>query len=164
MTETATKIVAPKNEAELRALTAIKTTEAATSYANFMNDCLENAEGYTPITPEQAWTVIYAHRVWQSSETRAAEKEALKAAGAEEAEAKKAAREEAKAKKEQEREEKRVAAAAKKADREAKQAAKATKDLVDELDDDDLDIEDEEVVVEAPKKRRRPVGVSAATI
>lgn len=155
----ATKIVAPKNEAELRALTAIKSTEASTSYANFMNDCLANAEGYTPITPEQAWTVIYAHRVWQSSETRAQEKLALKEQGAEAIEAKKAAREQLAAQRAEERAEKKAQAEARKAAKAAEKAAKAEAGEID----DDLETDGDEVV-EAPKRRRRPVGVSASEI
>ena len=170
-TETAAKaesnrITAPKTVEELNALTELKTTEAATSYANFMNKHLGHIDGWVPLTPEQAWTVIYVHRVWQSSEERLAEKEALKVAAAAELEAGREAREAAKAKREAdkiakaaEREEKKAAAEklkAEKAELKAqKDAEKAAKKAAGEDSDADLDSVEAEGTGEIKTTRRR---------
>lgn len=144
------RIVAPKTVADLDAMTGIKSTEASESYANFMNRHLGHLEGWQNITPEQAWTLIYIHRVWQSSDERAAEKatlveakEAERARKAEEKEAKKLEREAEKARKAEERKRKAEEKAAKK-------AAEAVSD--DDLDSVDAEGEGE---IKAPKRRRR---------
>lgn len=142
------RVVAPKTVAELDALTEIKTTEAATSYANFMNRHLGHIEGWVDLTPEQAWTVIYAHRVWQSSEERAAEKAAL----VEAKEAEKAQRAEERAAKKAERE---AEKARKDAEKERKAAERAAKKAAEGDASDDLDSVDAEGTDEIPTRRRR---------
>ncbi|UVK63859.1 hypothetical protein SEA_LILYPAD_55 [Gordonia phage LilyPad] len=139
------RVVAPRNVEELAALPAVKATEASTSFANFMNKHLANAEGYTPITPEQAWTLIYTHRVWQGSDERAAEKEALKSAKEGEKEAKRQEREAKKAERER-------IAAEKKAEKERKAAEKAAKEAEAGEDLEAADTEGEGEI--APRKRK----------
>lgn len=142
--------MAPKNKAEFEAYTQedVKPTEAHISLANFLT-----ANGPVEVSPEQAWTFIMGHRIWQGSEERAVEKEALRNSRSVESEEKKAAREAAKLEKEADK-------ARKAEEREAKKAAKAAKKA-----EDDSDLEDEEGLneetAEAPKKRRRRKAVSA---
>lgn len=159
------RVVAPKTVAEMDALPAVKATEASISFANFMNKHLANAEGYEPITPEQAWCLIYTHRVWQGSDEREAEKVALKNMKSEdkerraaEREAKKEAAEAARLEKERKKKERAAEAEAAKKAKEAQAA------------DNDSDLEGAEgEPSEAPKRRRPPAkpvqaGVSAAAI
>ncbi len=155
------KTTLPKTVEDLEAITVIPTTEATRSFAGFMNRHVK-AENFEGITEEQAWLVIGAHRVWQSSDERAEEKDALKKANEEEREAKAAARAEAKAERE-------AKAAEKKAEQERKAAEKAAKEAAEADSDSDLDDEapaegDGEIPT---RKRRRPrpsTGESADSI
>ena len=138
-------IIAPKTVSDLAKMSGLKTTEASESFANFMNKHLSHIEGYEPISPAQAWTLLYTHRVWQGSEERLAEKEALVAGKAEE-----------KARKAEE-------AAARKAEKEAEKARKAEEKAIRDAakaakkaaEGDDLDSVDEEGTDEIKPKRRR---------
>lgn len=122
----------PKTIADIQAVTHVPTTEATKSFGDFVNKYLTNADNFTPLTPEQAWAVIGCHRVWQQSDERKAEKEALLAAGLEEAEAKKAAAAEKKAARDAEN-------ARKAAEKERKAAEKAAKEAADGDATDDLE-------------------------
>lgn len=155
MAETDTKAAMPHSVEELEAITHIPTTEGTTSFGNFMNRHIK-ADNFTELTPEQAWCVIAAHRVWQSSDERKAEKEALKAAKAQEDEAKRVAREEAKAEREQKAAEKKAETERKKAEREAKKAAEADSDedldAIDEVGGEGTD----EIPAKTTRRRRKP--------
>lgn len=136
----------PKSIADIQAITHVPTTEATKSFGAFVNKYLVNADNFTPVTEEQAWAVIGIHRVWQQSEERKLEKEALVAAGAAEAEAKKKAAAEKKAEREAE-------AARKAAEKDRKAAEKAAKEAADGSGVDALESLDsitEEVVEELP--------------
>lgn len=154
------KVVAPHSLEELKALPAVKSTEASASFANYVNEGLKRedgtyAEGFTPLTAEQAWTLLYVHRLWQSSPERAKEKEALKAAKAEDAEKRKAEREAKAAEKKAEAERKAEEKKAKAAEKAAKEAG------------DDSDLEGEAAPAAAPKRRRpapAKAGEAAGTI
>lgn len=154
-----TRIVAPKNVEELDAMTAIKSTEASKSYADFMNRHLGHLEGWVEMTPEQAWTLIYIHRVWQGSEERLAEKNALVEAKA----AEKAQKAEEREAKKQEREAEKARKAEEKAKRDAEKAAKKAAEADS---DDDLDSVDEEgtgeIKATGRKRRKRPAAEAPA--
>lgn len=153
--EGTTKVVAPKTVAELEALTELKSTEASKSFAKFLNTHI-NVEGFE-IGEEQAWTVLYSHRVWQQSEERKQEI----AAGKEAAEAEKAKRAEEREKK---AEEKKAEAARKAAEKKKKEEAKEAAEADSDEDLDDVDTEGEGSITEsaAPKKKRTPrAGKSA---
>lgn len=145
----------PKSIADIQAITHVPTTEATKSFGAFVNKYLTNADNFTPVTEEQAWAVIGIHRVWQQSDERKAEKEALVAAGLQEAEAKKAAAAEKKALKEAEAKAKAEAKARKDAEKAAKAAAEG--EGVDALES--LDTITEEVVEELPGDGEAVEGV-----
>lgn len=153
------KTVAPKSVDDLATMKAVKSTEASESYANFMNKHLAHVEGYEPITAEQAWTLIYIHRVWQGSEERAAEKAAVVEAKA----AEKAQKAEEREAKKQEREAERARKAEEKAKRDAEKAAKKAAEADS---DDDLDSVDEEgtgeIKTTGRKRRKRPAAEAPA--
>ena len=162
---TSTRITAPKTIEDLQALTELKTTEAATSYANFMNKYLGHIEGFH-LTPEQAWTVIYGHRVWQQSDERKTEIAELKGAkaaafeaGREEREAAKAKRAEELEAKKAEREQKKIEREAEKArkaeEKAARDAEKAAKKAAEGDSDSDLDSVEAEGTGEIKTTRRR---------
>lgn len=144
--------MAPKNTAELKALTAedVQPTEAHVSLANYLTE-----NGPVEVTPEQAWAFIMGHRPWQSGPERAAEKEALKVEKAKADEAKKVEIEEKRKQREAEKAEK---DAAKKAAAEKRAADKAAKEAAGESVSDDSDLDDADEGDEAPvkKTRRRP--------
>lgn len=152
MAEETTRVVAPKTVADLEALTELKSTEASASYAKFLNTHV-NVEGFE-ISEDQAWCVLYAHRVWQQSDERKAEI----AAGKEEAEKaaaeKKAKAEERKAEKAKEAEEKAAAKAKKEAEKAAKDAAEADSDA--DLDSVGTEGEGDIVAPVTGTKRRTP--------
>lgn len=161
----------PKTIADVQAITHVPTTEATRSFAAFINRYLTNADNFEGISEEQAWTVIGVHRVWQQSDERKAEIEALKASKAEEAEAKRKAREEAKA----ERERKAAAKAEEKARKEAEKAAKAAAEGGDDSDLESLEdvvadetaegaetVEGDGEITEAKPRKRRARGSVAA--
>lgn len=153
------RVVAPKTSEDMRNMTSIKTTEAATSFANFMNSNLGHIEGWVPITPEQAWTLIYTHRVWQGSPERAAEKEALKLQ-------KSAENEERAKRREEKRLEREALAKEKKAEKERKAAEKAAKEVADGEDLEAADTAETDGEI-APRKRKprtkKPAADAAAT-
>lgn len=156
------RVTAPKTVADMEALTELKTTEASTSFCNFLNKHI-NVPGFE-INEQQAWTVLYGHRVWQQSDERKAEI----AAGKEAKEAEKAKRALEREAKKAENEKK---AAEKKAEKERKEAEKKAKEAADADSDDDLDSADAETSepasgegeIAAPaKKARRPRGGKSA--
>jgi DNA-directed RNA polymerase delta subunit len=147
----------PKTIEEIQAITHVPTTEATESFGNFVNKYLTNADNFTPLTAEQAWAVIGCHRVWQSSDERKAEKDALKETRAVESEEKKAERLAKKAEREADKERK----AALKAEKDAAKKAKDA-DSDEDLDEDD-DEEGLETEAEEKPKRRRRAPVAAAT-
>lgn len=153
----------PKTTADVDAVRHIPTTEATTSFANYMNKHLANADNFTPLTPEQGWAVVGCHRAWQQSEERAAEKEELKKAAAAADEARKEAAEKKKAEKKAEAERKAAEKKRKADEKAAKEAAEADNDS--DLDDDAGEtVEGEGEIVTAPKKsraRRPRTGASA---
>lgn len=170
MTETQTteatatkKATLPKSIEDIQAITHVPTTEATESFANFVNKYLTNADNFTPLTPEQAWTVIGIHRVWQSSEERKAEIAAQKEAKEAEKAEKARIREEKAAEREAEK-------ARKEAEKERKAAEKAAKAAAEADDDSDLEsledvvadetVEGEGEISEARPRKRRPRGVS----
>jgi len=149
--------MAPSNKEQLQALTAeeVNPTEAHISLAKFLTE-----NGPIEITADQACMFILGHRIWQSSDERKEEKEALKGSRAEEAEQKRALAEAARAAKKAEAE-KRAA------EREVKKTQKAAKDAdsdddlaeaTDEESLEDTDGETSEPVEEAKPKRRRRVA------
>jgi Skp family chaperone for outer membrane proteins len=148
--------MAPSTKDQLQALTAedIMPTEAHASLANFLTE-----NGPVEVTADQAWAFIMGHRIWQSSDERKQEKEALKGSKAEEAEAKRIEREAARA-------EKKAAAEVAAIDREAKKAAKAAKaadsdeDLTEDATDEES-LDDGEAPEEAKPKRRRRTAPAA---
>lgn len=152
--------MAPSNLEQLKTLTAedVKPTEAHVSLARFLTE-----HGPIAVSPEQAWAFIMGHRVWQSSDERAAEKAALKESRSTESAERAKAREEAKAAKAAEKAQKEAEKAQRAAEREAAKAAKAA--------GDDSDIPTDGEATEAPKRRRPPAkageavtGQSAGTI
>lgn len=157
---TANRVVAPKVTADLAGMTELKATEASTSYANYMNEHLGHIEGWVDITPEQAWTLIYLHRVWQGSEERAAEKAAVVEAKAAEKEQRAKEREEKKAEREAERKAKAEAKAKRDAEKAAKKAAEA--DVDDDLDSVDAEGEGE-ISAKPGRRRRRPAAAVEET-
>lgn len=162
----------PKTVADVQAITHIPTTEATTSFANFINRHLTNADNFTGVTEEQAWTVIGVHRVWQQSDERKAEIAALKETKAAEGAEKAAAREAAKAEREAKAAEKAAEKERKALEKAAKEAAKADDDSdlesVDEVVTDDTDTDGEavegegEITEGAPKKRQRRARTAGA--
>lgn len=142
--------MAPTNKEQFQALTSedVKPTEAHISLAKFLSEF-----GPVEVSPEQAWSFIMGHRVWQGSEERAAEKIALKESRATEAEAARAKRETEKAEKAAAKEIADKEKAERKAEREAAAAAKAAGD------DSDIDSADSP----APKRRRPAAPAKAET-
>lgn len=159
MSETVEKVTAPKNVEEVGKITALKTTEASTSYARFLNTHLDGVEGWTAITDEQAWAAINVYRAWQSSDERKEEKEALLKANAEAREARKAEREEQAEERKAKAAEKKAETARRKAEREARKKAEA-EDSIDDLDSVEASGDGE---IPAPKKRRRRPAPKADT-
>lgn len=155
----AVKVVAPHNLDDAKALPAVKATEASESFARYCNAALQRedgtfAGGYEPISGEQAWVLLYMHRLWQRSPERAAEKEALKREKNKELEERALERErkakERAAEAERKAEEKRL--------KDAEKAAKAASD------DSDIPTEggEESLNVTPPKRRRPPASPSKA--
>lgn len=141
------RIVAPKSAADIQALPALKTTEASDSLSRFINENI-NVEGFE-ITSEQAWALLYCHPVWQKSDERKAEKEAVTAAKAEAAEKRKQEREAKKAEREK-------LAAEKKAERERKAAEKAANEAEEGEDLEAADTEGEDKIPARKRRSRKP--------
>lgn len=133
------RITMPHSVADMQAITHIPTTEATASFGRFMNKYLVNADNFAPLTEEQAWCVIAAHRVWQQSEERKQEKLELAANRKKEDEEKAKEREEKAKEKAAEKERK---AAEKKAADEKKAAEKAAKEAAGEGTEDTSDLDD----------------------
>ena len=154
MTEETTRTTMPHTIAEMQAITHIPTTEATASFGRFMNKYLAQADNFEPVTPEQAWTVIACHRVWQQSEERKQEIADLKASKAKELEVKRAELAEKKEAREAERERKKAEAERKKAEKAEKEAAEA--DEVGEItENEEGELVGAGAIGGASKRRRR---------
>lgn len=154
--ETTTRTTFPKTVSDIEAITEVPTTEGTASFARFINKHLSNASNFQPISEAQAWALVALHRVWQSSDERAEEKEALKQSKSAEKEEKAAARAQAKAERDR-------AKAEKAAEKERKAAEKAAKEAAEADSDEDLDAPSEgEGEIPSTKRRRRPRASSSA--